>query len=65
MTPKRFQSIKKIQNCFHSRQSFVTVFWDEEGVLLVEFLAKSTWNDKIRVTKEWYMDTLMNVQCAI
>ncbi len=57
--PKKFKSVPTVGKVF------VTVFWDTEGVLLVEFLPKSTRKEKIRVNKERYVDTLMKLHRAI
>ncbi len=57
--PKKFNTAPTV------RKVFITVFWDKEGVLFVEFLPKSMWNDKIQVIKEWYMDTLMSLQRTV
>jgi len=55
-SPKR----KKFKQTFSTRKIMCTMFWDRQGVLLVEFLPQST-----TINSAVYCETLKKMRCAI
>lgn len=51
---------KKINQTFNNRKSMSTVFWDQKGMLLVEFMQPET-----TITADSYCDTLRRLRRTI